>query len=279
MSRTQIHGTAIKDDSVTGDDVDESTLILDTLRDADGDTKIQIEESADEDTIRFDTAGDERLVIGSDGAIAFGNTSTPGEPGTFNFFNFKGGGVRVQAHNFYADNDRGILWGDSSVSIKGNASAGDESLTVRANYNAFIHVDGVDNVVGIGTTTPHSSLHVQGSQAVMYDDFDSTTLTLGVQHFIVDYVNTGDTASVVTLPDPSTCTGRRYYILNNSSGGGNVTVSTPAGYILGTHVINTTSTSVVLEGDGNTHAPQSINIVSTGTNWFILHDGRLDEPD
>jgi len=38
------------------------------LRDADGDTKIQVEESADEDKIRFDIAGTEQLII-QDGAI------------------------------------------------------------------------------------------------------------------------------------------------------------------------------------------------------------------
>jgi hypothetical protein len=34
-----------------------------TMRDADGDTKIQVEESADEDKIRFDVGGTEQLII------------------------------------------------------------------------------------------------------------------------------------------------------------------------------------------------------------------------
>ena len=33
------------------------------LRDADGDTKVNVEESADEDKIRFDIAGTEQLII------------------------------------------------------------------------------------------------------------------------------------------------------------------------------------------------------------------------
>ena len=37
------------------------------LKDADEDTKVQVEESADEDIIRFDTAGTERMVINSTG--------------------------------------------------------------------------------------------------------------------------------------------------------------------------------------------------------------------
>ena len=46
------------------------------LTDADGDTKIQLEESADEDIIRFDTGGTERMRIGSDGRIFYTPNST-----------------------------------------------------------------------------------------------------------------------------------------------------------------------------------------------------------
>ncbi|MBT7004506.1 MAG: hypothetical protein HOA06_07265 [Chloroflexi bacterium] len=48
------------------------------LADADGDTLIQVEESADEDTIRFDTAGTERMVIKSDGNVGIGTGSPTG---------------------------------------------------------------------------------------------------------------------------------------------------------------------------------------------------------
>ena len=41
----------------------------DNIADADGDTKIQVEESSDEDVIRFDTGGSERLNIDSSGNI------------------------------------------------------------------------------------------------------------------------------------------------------------------------------------------------------------------
>ena len=75
MSRSQIRGGQIKDDSITGDDVDESTLVLNTLRDADGDTKVQVEKTSDEDKIRFDTAGVERMTIIDDGTVGIGNTT------------------------------------------------------------------------------------------------------------------------------------------------------------------------------------------------------------
>ena len=40
-----------------------------SLEDADGDTKIQVEEGSDEDIIRFDTGGTERMTIAADGTV------------------------------------------------------------------------------------------------------------------------------------------------------------------------------------------------------------------
>jgi len=45
------------------------------LSDADGDTKVMVEESADEDKIRFDTAGSERMVIDSSSVLIGSSTS------------------------------------------------------------------------------------------------------------------------------------------------------------------------------------------------------------
>lgn len=47
------------------------TVAADNVTDADSDTKIQVEESADEDIIRVDTAGTERLTIDANGKFAF----------------------------------------------------------------------------------------------------------------------------------------------------------------------------------------------------------------
>lgn len=43
--------------------------------DADANTKIQVEESADENKIRFDTAGSERMIIDENGNVGIGTTS------------------------------------------------------------------------------------------------------------------------------------------------------------------------------------------------------------
>lgn len=51
------------------------TLPASDSEDADGDTKIQVEEGSDDDTIRFDTAGTERAVITSTGSVGIGTAS------------------------------------------------------------------------------------------------------------------------------------------------------------------------------------------------------------
>ncbi len=46
--------------------------IAGTIQDADNDTKIQVEESADEDMIRFDVGGSEAMLIDSLGNVGIG---------------------------------------------------------------------------------------------------------------------------------------------------------------------------------------------------------------
>ena len=103
----------IKDDTVTGDDVDESTLIITHLEDADNDTKVQVEKTSDEDKIRFDTDGVERMIITETGKVGIGNNITPG---------YK-------------------LDVDGDVKIRGNDirdSSGDKTITFDGNANVII---------------------------------------------------------------------------------------------------------------------------------------------
>ncbi|MEZ4960181.1 MAG: tail fiber domain-containing protein [Saprospiraceae bacterium] len=70
---------SISGDSLTisnGNSVDLSNLSPSQLSDSDSDTKIQVEESADEDIIRFDVAGSQAMVIESNGYVGVGTEPT-----------------------------------------------------------------------------------------------------------------------------------------------------------------------------------------------------------
>ena len=70
------------------------------ITDADGDTKIQVEESSDEDVIRFDTAGTERMTIGATGIV----TTT---------------GAIVSGDDIILNNDKDVIFRNASGSDDG----------------------------------------------------------------------------------------------------------------------------------------------------------------
>ena len=165
-----IRGEQIKDDSLTGTDIDESTLVLDTLRDADGDTKVQIEESADEDKIRFDTAGSERMIITNAGLVGIG---TDDPDNTLHISSSGNTHLKIQSDN------------GSYAALKMKSGTGDSTyvwtpedtsdIRLYAGGDDRVHVDNTGNV-GIGTTDPSYNLHVASaaSAVVLIDGASST---------------------------------------------------------------------------------------------------------
>ena len=103
-----------------------------SISDADGDTKIQVEESADEDKIRFDAAGTERFRIGSDVQVLAATD-----------FNITGANRRL---NFTS--------GTGTV-----RTTGASSLHLATNNTNRVTIDSSGRV-GIGTTSPAKTLDV-----------------------------------------------------------------------------------------------------------------------
>jgi hypothetical protein len=89
-----------------------TTTDIKIIQDADEDTKIQVEESSDEDKIRFDTGGTERMVIDSTG-VGIGVAPTHN-------FNLQGTGT-VEARFRSTD-------GDCSLQISSDTDEGQDSI-------------------------------------------------------------------------------------------------------------------------------------------------------
>jgi hypothetical protein len=125
------------------------------------------------------------------------------------------------------------------------------------------------NRVGIGTATPASTFEISGSQAGNYTQ-TAGNITFNETHYVVDYTGNGN--ATFTLPATSGVTGRQYHILSHAQGGlDKLTITGSGGPFQGVYLGGDVNSVTI---DGNT--PQSITVLSTGTNWFVLHDGRSE---
>ena len=118
-----------------------------------------------------------------------------------------------------------------------------------------------DAQIGIGTTSPNSTLDVRGSLSLNYRTFTASTTAASTDNTLLF---TGTTAVTVTLPDAATCTGRIYSIKNAS-------VTSPLPVL----TIATTSSQTIDAGATwlLNDSKEMITVVSDGTNWNITGSG------
>ena len=98
--------------------------------------------------------------------------------------------------------------------------------------------------VGIGTTDPKATLHTNGTFAL-------TTATSGTANSVIL------ASSAYALPDPTTCSGRIYWVKNTSASAIALTSS---------------GTSKTIDGAASISLSQydCYTVVSNGTNWFVI---------
>ncbi|UCD55332.1 MAG: hypothetical protein JSV93_00610, partial [Candidatus Omnitrophota bacterium] len=162
--------TATVSGTLTAGSVTSSGAVITTgISDADGDTKVQVEESADEDIIRFDTAGNQVASIDATGDAIF-QTSTDSTTG-FQVLDADGG---TPILNIDTTNERvGIGTADPAYDLD---VAGDINLTGTLYDDGSPFVTGYwtetgDDIyyntgnVGIGTTEPANILEVDHTGA------------------------------------------------------------------------------------------------------------------
>jgi hypothetical protein len=111
--------------------------------------------------------------------------------------------------------------------------------------------------IGIGTTTPNSTLDVRGSISTSYRAFTTNTTATATDNLLVF---TGTTATTLTLPTAVGCDGRTYMIKNASTAG-----PTPV-------VTIATTASQTIDGAASwtlTSAYETITCISNGANWNV----------
>lgn len=125
--------------------------------------------------------------------------------------------------------------------------------------------------VAIGLTTPTSTLHVQGSQAVTVTNITGTTTLNETHHKIL--VSNGATNITITLPNALTCLGREYVISRAAGSTGSITVVGGAGNTIqalaGTIGATTSIGLHSATGGGLRHSFTAVNIAGVGV-WVRL---------
>ena len=142
-----------------GTAVEAITLVNQTTtssQDSDGDTKIQLEESSDEDKIRFDTGGTERMIIDDAGKVGIG-TASPQAP--------------LHVSHATAPNFRLSRTGTGQIYQFGIDSSGrfliQEAASEGGTRNSRFVIDD-SGEVGIGSTAPDANLQIMNNDGSSY---------------------------------------------------------------------------------------------------------------
>lgn len=112
--------------------------------------------------------------------------------------------------------------------------------------------------VGVGTTSPNTTLDVRGSLALNNRSFSTTSENVLTTDFSLLF--NGSSACTLTLPDASTCNGRIIQIKNTKTGTVPVLTVTP----VAAQTIDGQSSWLL--DDPN----ESVSLVSNGSNWVIF---------
>jgi len=244
------------------------------LQDADGDTKVQVEESSDEDKIRFDTAGTERAVIDSSGLDVTGTVTADGgtivSTGSDAFSSKAVGGYAVQAYQDATSSGHTALdlrsdaTTDTRYLIRGyNDAAGTptEVFSVGADGSAFLNSN-----VGIGTSSPTRALSVFGDTAGVISITSNSTDGISSLSFgdtaddnagRVNYLNASDAMLFYTA------TAERMRI--DSSG--NVGIGSSPASALSIYRASGVNAYIEVAGNNNTPGSTSMLFGQDGSNY------------
>jgi len=228
-----------------------SNVSVATFQDADGDTKIQVEESTDEDKIRFDIAGTEEMVMDASGIVINDGSNDRDfrieSNGDANMFFVDGGNDRIGIGTNTPLTAKVEINGDGELLRLDGTGGNARSIRFRGlstSTPAFITVDGSfklhcedsgthmefhtadtermrinsSGFVGMGTSNPLSELHVSdaGDCGIM---LQSTNCNTDKEIFqIIVGANPSNDAEMIFRTRANAGTGGSEFMRLNSSG-------------------------------------------------------------
>jgi len=144
-------------------------------------------------------------------------------------------------------------------------------LSAIADDEDWVKEDGkvynINENIGIGTSEPSSTLHIQGSIAGTITVHNGPNeFNLSDQHHVL-IANVNDQNLTVNLPDANLCEGRIYIIKKISNQAEGVPITNTLNLIASAGQSIDGSPNHLL----NTFFRQEIGIISDGTNWWIIH--------
>lgn len=196
-------------------------------------------------------------------ALGSGNTAS----GYFSLFNTSSGAYNTalgyQAGDTNTSGSNNLFLGynsDASANNLTNATAIGYNAVVGSSNSIVLGGTGASSVnVGIGTTTPSSTLHVNGSLSLGIRTVSATTDTVTATDDILSVTRTATGACTITLPTAQMTAGRTLIVKDAGflAGTNNITIDTQ-----GAEKIDNADTYVINVNEA------SVSLYSNGSGWF-----------